>query len=98
MSGKSAGATGTQESSTAGAAVLPSETTPSAADYRKAEADLQRDDDKRRATHGDFAAQQLADRDEHWAQTAKDVKRPDEFLPSDKVTVVLPEGHPNRVE
>lgn len=104
---KGAGKTGTAESSTAGLTggevidgkvVLPSQVTPSAQDYREAEAALQADDDARREGAHDAEVQAIADRDQAWAEGAKRVKRPDEFLPQDKVHVVLPEGHPNREE
>ena len=105
------GMTGTQESGLAGPATaastpqdpkntipLPSETIPTAEEVRKADEALQKDDDARRAKVADAEAEALRARDQEGIDNSTRVKRPDEFMPKDKGTVFLPEGHPSRVE
>lgn len=94
MGGKSesAGMTGTRESSTAGGRPTPEVDTfdpatdgPNSSDFRKAEKDLQADDDARRDRVRAEEAEAAEEAQKRAAEISNEVKRPEDFLPEDKV-------------
>jgi hypothetical protein len=90
-----AGMTGTKESGLSGRSYpTPDEDTfdpafdgPNSTDWRTAEEKLQADDDARRDRVREEEREAREAADEHWRNIDRDVKRPEDFLPEDKIRV-----------